>query len=108
MGNSIVKKINGKDRGFKFSLLMLELFSEKSGISLPGIAEHLEGKPFKSIIILLWAANKVYNKGKEVTDYEIDDWMSTMSQEDFQDIWNCFEDSTVDLLGKIEGGTKKK
>lgn len=106
----IVKTIDGKKRGFKFTMLTFQHFSDHTGVEFGGIMDHLKTKTLGSIVTLLWAANTVYEKGKNgrISRYDVDDWIAKMSQEDLQDVWDCFTESTKVLIKNLPQTDAKK
>jgi len=109
--NTITKQIGNREVGFKFSMLTLRKYSEKQQVEFYELFDSTEGKGvslFSSYITLFQCAIMVYNKGKEPTEYEVDDLISEMSQDDLQDVWNCCEKSYNDITDKIKAGDKKK
>lgn len=111
MDNVVVKNIGGQDVGFKFGMLTLKKFSEKQDLEFYQL---FEGDPkgraniFSSYLVLFQCANTVYNKGKEPSEYEVDEWIDQMSQQDLQDIWDCAALSMRNLTEKIAGSGEKK
>jgi len=101
----IKKTVDGKEYGFRFSALTLELFSEKLNCEFSEIFDNLSSRPLSSVIDLVWCANTVYNKGEELSRYDIDEIIDKMDQGDLQDIWQVFEDEIPKIAGKF---TKKK
>lgn len=107
----VVKTIKGKRRGFKFTMLTLQKFSDHTGVEFSEIKDYVQNKTLDAMITLLLAANTVYTKGKDgtVSKYDVDDWITEMSQQDFQEIFDCFIESTKQIVKKIgSGNTKKK
>ncbi len=99
----IVKTINGKKRGFKFTMLTLQYFSDHTGVEFSEIIEHLQQKTLGSIVILLLSANTVYTKGKngQISKFDVDEWISHMDQSDLQDVWDVFMESTQQIIGQL-------
>lgn len=113
MDNVIVKKIGGQEVGFKFGMLTLNKYSEKQQLEFYELFEQNKNAKhiniFSSYITMFQCANMVYNKGKEATEYEVDDWISEMSQDDLQDIWECCEQSYKDIVERVKArNTEKK
>ena len=110
--NTITKEIGDREVGFKFSMLTLRKYSEKQQVEFYELFDSTEGRstnPFSSYIALFQCAIMVYNKGKEPTEYEVDDLISEMSQADLQDVWNCCEQAYKDITDKMKiKGDKKK
>lgn len=102
MENYVVKKINGKNYGFKFNVLTFQLFSDMSGVEFGDMGTHFQGKPFGSILKMISAGYEVYNEGKGLSEYKMADLIDEMSQEDFQDIWNSFEINFTKYVSKFE------
>ncbi len=109
MENTVVKKISGKNRGFKFTMLTMQYFSDHTGVEFSDIMEHMSQKPLGSIVILLLSANTVYTKAENgtVSKFDVDDWIAEMTQEDFQEIWDCFVVSTKQLVKQLPKAEKK-
>lgn len=108
MENEVVKKISGKDRGFKFNVLTFETFSERTGVDFGEIGSHFVNRPFGSILTMIHVGNDVYMKGKGADKYDVADWIDILSDEDFQEIWDCFEVNLTKYLMKLGGNTKGK
>ena len=108
MNNSITKKIAGQDRGFKFNVKTFEVFSESTGVEFGEMGTHFTSKPFKSILSLMCAAVEVYNKGKAPDEYEVADWIDELSDPDFPEIFDCFQENFAKYITKLESGKKKK
>ena len=107
----IVKKIKGRTRGFKFTMLTFQYFSDYTGVEFGDMLEHLAHKTLGSIVTILWAANTVYTKGKngKISRFDVDDWIAAMSQKDLQDIWDLFEKSVEVLIEQLpKTGEKEK
>ena len=114
MENFVVITIGKKKRGFKFSMLTLEYFSEHTGVEFGDIFDHLKSKPVGSIIYLFLAANTVYEKGKNgsVSKFDVDDWIQEMSNEDYRSIIDCWNYSMMQIIKRLkseddEEGKKK-
>jgi hypothetical protein len=106
----IVKKIGGKDRGFKFTMKTLEYFSELKGCDFSGVWQILKDRSLLCASGILFAAHKCYMKGEIVknkktgellTEFDMDDWIMSMQQGELQDIWDCFEESLPKIFEKI-------
>jgi len=91
MENSVVKRIDGQDRGFKFNVLTFETFSERTGVEFSEIGKHFAQKPFASILEVVACAHEIYEHGATIDKFEVADWIDEMSDEDFQEIWNAME-----------------
>lgn len=103
MTNEVVITIGRKKRGFKFTMLTLQLFSDHTGVEFSEMMDELGKRTLGSMVTLLWAANTVYTKGKngDVSRYDVDDWISKMEQEDLQQIWDCFLYSSRNLIKQM-------
>ena len=113
MMNEVVITIGRKKRGFKFTMLTLQMFSDHTGVEFSEMMDELSRKTLGSIVTLLWCANTVYEKGKNgsVSRYDVDDWIAGMKQEDLQQIWDCFVLSSKNLvktMPKLPDEAKKK
>jgi len=111
MSYEIVKTIEGKKRGFKFSLLTIQHFSDYTGIEFGDVMDEMKKRVLESLVVMLWCANTVYEKGKngKISKYDVDDWIMKMEQEDLQDIYNCFGEFSKSLVDRLpKGDTKKK
>ena len=100
----IKKKVNGKEIGFRFSALTLELFSEKMNCEFSETFTLFKDKPLTAINDFLWCANAVYNRGEWMNRFEFYEIVDDMDQDDFQAIWDAFEKDIPRLIGKF---TKK-
>lgn len=121
----IVKKINGKDRGFKFTIKTLEYFSELKGCDFAQVWEILKSRSLFCTPGILFCAHKCYMKGDVVksrkkgknpgqetveylTEFDMDDWIMSMAQGDLQEIWDCFEDSLPKVFEKFTDKKKQE
>ena len=57
---------------------------------------------------MVMVGNEVYNKGKGADEYEVADWIDELTDENFQDIWNCFEVNLTKYLTKMARPEDKK
>ena len=109
----ITKKINGKEYGFKFTLLTLKKFCEYKDIGLNEFNSFLKKNYIDSVNTLLCAAIDVYTKGKDLLDeYQVDELIEQMTQEELTEIlsicWSSM-DGWIQKLGiKAEKEVKKK
>lgn len=110
MSNEVVVTIDGKKRGFKFTMLTLQYFSDHTGVEFGDIIDHFKDKPIGSIVTLLWAANTVYEKGKngKVSRFDVDDWIAEMNQGDFQSIMDCYSESMENIVKRMSDGQEAK
>ena len=108
MENEIIKKISGEDRGFKFNVKTFEIFSEITSVEFGDMGTHFINKPFKSILAMVMAGNEVYSKGNGADEYVVADWIDELTDEAFQEIWNCFEVNLTKYLTKMTRPEDKK
>ncbi len=113
MTNTCVVTVGKQKKGFTFGMLTLQIFSDHTGVEFGEIIEHLSTKPINSIIILLMAANTVYEEGRNgsVSKFDVDKWISLMSPGDYQKIMDCWAYSMEQLIEKLlanKEGSKKK
>ena len=108
--NTVVITIGKKKVGFKFTMLTLQYFSDHTGIEFGDILDELKRKILSSIVILFWSANTVYEEGKngKVTKFTVDDWISQMSQEELQSVWDCFTESSRNIIANMPKGQEAK
>jgi hypothetical protein len=102
MIDSKVIKIGDEEYGFKFNMLTLKLFSDRGNFEISDIDKFLVEKPFDGMISLFLCANKVYNEGKELSEYKIADIINQADQEDFQGVFNIFLESINDFTKKVK------
>jgi len=111
MMNNIVEITIGKKKlGFKFGMLTLQMFSDHTGVEFGEIIDHLESRPIDSIVILFMAANTVYSEGKNgsVSKFMVDDWISQMSDEDYQSIMDCWSRTMEQIITKLNAPGPEK
>ena len=108
----ITRKINGKEYGFKFTLLTLKKFCEYKDIELDRFDDFFQKNFADGINTLLRASIDVHSKGKQVLDeYQMDELIETMSEKDLTDIYLSFQQSLTGWVNKIAlsmPGAKKK
>lgn len=111
MENYKVIKISDKDYGFKFTMKTLELIRDKTGTEYHEFIDHAARQPFAVLSDILICANKVYSRGEEIDEYDMDDLIEAMTGEQLQTLWTAFEESFVHLAEKMKSmrdGAKKK
>jgi len=117
MENFIKIKIGKKEHGFKFTMITLEKLTEKLGqaegrkIEYHELFDYLHTEPFGTLRMICVCANMVYNEGKELTEYQMDEVIDQMSGEQIIQVRNAFKDSLVRMMEKFKsfaGESKKK
>jgi len=109
--SEIVKEINGTKYGFKFTNLTLIRYCERRGIDLSDFDKDVEKNFLLSNSVMMQCAYEVYNKGEQsLTDYEIDDLLTAMSDEDHREVFACYSTSITSMVAKFlpVSGSKKK
>lgn len=106
----ITKKINGTEYGFKFTPLTTKKVCDYKKINLIDIEDYISKNPTDGINALFRAAIDVYSKGeKSLNEYEMDELIEQMSDEDFTDIYTCSVESQQGWITKIQSlSTKAK
>lgn len=108
MENFIKIKIGKKEYGFKFTMITLEKLSEKIGqaegrkIEYNELFDYLQGEPFGTLRRICVCSNKVYNEGKEMTEYQMDELIDQMSGEQITQIRDSFSSSLVRMMEKFK------
>lgn len=111
MENFVVITVGEQEYGFKFTMKTLEVISEKTNLEYHELVDYCTSKPFSIMNVILLSANKVYNKGAELGEYEVDDLIEEMDADQLQEVWDAFEKSFVRLAEKMKAmrkGAKKK
>ena len=107
----IVKKVDGKEYGFKFTNLTLIKYCQKRDIPLSDFDKDVNKNFLLSNSVMLQCAYEVYNKGeKTLNDYDVDDFLSVLSDEDHAEIFSCYAESMRGMITKFlpKGDSKKK
>jgi hypothetical protein len=107
----IIKQINGKEYGFKFTLLTLKKFCEYKKIEFEDFFNYWKKNSVDSINTLLCAAVDVYSQGKQLlNEYQMDELIEQMSQDDLDSIFDIFWkglEGWIQKLGIKTKGEKK-
>jgi hypothetical protein len=103
----VVKTIGDKQRGFKFTNLTIEKYCKIRGIEFFQFDDDRRNNILASNNAMFRAAIDVYSKGQDIIDeYECDDMIEKMAQEDFNDIIKAYVESMSTMLVKLTGATE--
>ena len=105
----IVKKIGDKEVGFKFTMLTIRKYCEMRGITFNEYDKDMSENVFISSNTLFRAAVDVWSKGeRNLTEYEMDDLLEDMTQQDYADILKCYSDGMVSALSLVPTKSNNK
>lgn len=98
----ITKTIDDKEWGFKFTLLTLKKFCEYKNIEVDKFDEFIRANFVDAMNTLLRAAIDVHSKGEKLlNEYEMDELIEKMTQEELTDIYKCYQDSLEGWVNKL-------
>lgn len=106
--HQIIKNIDGKDVGFLFTMITVQKICEAMDIELWQFLESMRSNPFSMINVSLQKGNEVFTKGKAVTEYEVDAWIESMSDEDLEQIWETFKNGFASAFKRLNTLNEEK
>lgn len=109
----IVKKVSDKEYGFKFTNLTIVKYCQLRGIEFHEFDEDRKNNFLASNNCMLRAAVDVYSKGTvQLSEYECDDLIEQMSQDEFNEVMGVYVQSMSSMLSKLtlaaDSAAKKK
>ena len=87
----IVKKIGGKNVGFRFNMLTIRKYCEERGIDFSDYDKDFASDIFATSEVLFKCAIDVYSEGKTIlNEYQSAALFEEMTNEQFQEISECY------------------
>ena len=106
--NYVVTKIDGKEYGFKFTMITLEKLGKRVELEYHEIFDYLKKEPFGALNNVFVVANMVYNRGEEMNEYEMDDLITKMNEDQIRELRNAFRESLAKMIEKFASLAKEE
>ena len=97
----VVVKVEGKDYGFRFTMITLEKLGRRVGKEYHEIFDYLQKEPFGAMNNIFVCGNMVYNKGEEMSEYDMDDLIEAMTADQIKEVRSAFSESLAKMLDKF-------
>ena len=94
-------KVDGKEYGFKFTMITVEKLGKRVGKEYHEVFDYLAKEPFGALNNVFVVANMVYNKGEAMDEYEMDELLEKMSEDQIRELRDAFRESLSKMIEKF-------